>query len=52
MKLKAAAEAVHTTLSALCHCQLPFILSALLRLLVVIGCTALRGAEGFLEGDM
>jgi hypothetical protein len=52
MKLKAAADADHTTLSALCYCHLPFIFSALLLLSVVVGCTTLRGAEGFLEGDM
>jgi hypothetical protein len=52
IKLKAAADADHTTLSALCYCHLPFILSALLRLSIAVGCTALRGAEGFLEGDV
>jgi hypothetical protein len=52
IKLKAAADATHTTLSALCYCHLPFILSELLRLSVAVGCTALRAAERFLEGDM
>lgn len=50
VKLKAIAEDDYRTPFALCHCHLPFILSAVPRLSVVIGCTSLRGTESFLKG--